>query len=572
MTLPALVQKKNRPDRRPPLKLKRPTASPSAPSHRADPIAHLQRKIGNRAVAQLLNTNTEDLEGGFAPTVSTHFGHDFSPIPACATRPAKIQTKLTANTPGDKWEQEADRVADQVMRTPEPIVQRSCACGGGCPECQRPTDQPGQKKERLQTKLIRENDSGDDVAPPSVQEAVRSRGQPLDPVTSDFMETRFGFDFSKVRVHTNAEAVESTRAVNAQAYTVGHDIAFGDRQYAPHTLKGRRLLAHELTHVVHQRGASKTVLQPRRSGTVLQRKNGGSKPAKKSYRYSVTTSGCDKAPYSKATVEAAARKAFDKVKDGDCVKTETLKESILSKFNGLDINCKQDTNKGCGEAASYFSPVNIFPAALATGCGPLESTILHEVVHLTEWEPWGHRSLAAACEASCFGWGSGDPSQCTFEKGWVPALGVTGGGAFPSKGMPTWQARLYLGFERRSPIVGFVYPELGLGVGLIGETTTGGPNAITSGPSALVSLLGGLRLDPGKPGGGHVSFFGGPGVAMGSGKMAPGAEAGVALGYRWRWLDFSVDAGLAYDPTREAGMDRLFTLGASIRIGPSVPH
>ena len=138
--------------------------------------------------------------------------------------------------------------------------------------------------------------------------------------------------------------------------------------------------------------------------------------------------------------------------------------------------------------------------------------------------------------------------------------------------MPTWQARLYLGFERRSPIVGFVYPELGLGVGLIGETTTGGSSAITSGPTALVSLLGGLRLDPGKPGGGHVSFFGGPAAVIGSGKGALGAEAGVAIGYRWRWLDLAVGTGFAYDPTREAGMDKLYTLGASIKIGPSVPR
>ena len=546
----------------------RPCRAFTGQSREVSSILPFQRTIGNQAVQRLMQTNAEELEFSATSTASPRFAHDLGRVPLHANARARLLTKLTVNDPGDIYEQEADRIADQVIRMPEPNLQRACAGGGGCPK--RRKEEGGH--EQLRTKRVQALGTRGTEVPPSVHEVLRSPGQPLDPATRTFFEPRFGHDFSQVRVHTDSQAAASARAVNAIAYAVGQDIAFGEGQYAPQTVEGRQLLAHELTHVVHQRGASDTVSQPRRSSAVLQRKNAGSKPAKKSYPYSVTASGCDKAPYNTGTVEAAARKAFDQVKDSDCVKSETLKENILSKFNGLDINCKQDTNKGCGDATSYFSPVNIYPAALASGCGPLESTILHEVVHLTEWEPWGHRSLAAACEASCFGWGSGDPSQCTFEKGWVPALGVTGGGAFPGKGTPTWQARLYLGFERRSPIVGFVYPELGLGVGLIGETTTGGPSAITSGPSALVSLLGGLRLDPGKPGGGHLSFFGGPAVVMGSGKMAPGAEAGVALGYCWRWLDFSVDAGLAYDPTREAGMDRLFTLGASIRIGPSVPR
>ncbi len=85
-------------------------------------------------------------------------------------------------------------------------------------------------------------------------------------------------------------------------------------------------------------------------------------------------------------------------------------------------------------------------------------------------------------------------------------------------------------------------------------------------------MLAGLRLDPGRPGGIHLSFFGGPALAIGSGKKEIGAEAGMALGYRWRWLDLSVNAGKTDDPTREAGMDRLFTLGATLQIGPSVPR
>ena len=88
--------------------------------------------------------------------------------------------------------------------------------------------------------------------PPIVQEVLRSSGQPLDIQTRAFMEPRFGYDFSQVRVHTNEKAANSARAVNALAYTVGKDIAFGIGQYAPETGRGQKLMAHELAHVVQQ--------------------------------------------------------------------------------------------------------------------------------------------------------------------------------------------------------------------------------------------------------------------------------------------------------------------------------
>src|SRR5205823_2267360 len=90
------------------------------------------------------------------------------------------------------------------------------------------------------------------TVPPVVHNVLRSPGQALEPGTRAFMEPRFGHDFSQVRVHTDAQAAESARAVNALAYTVGQDVVFGVGQYAPRTLEGKRLLAHELTHMVQQ--------------------------------------------------------------------------------------------------------------------------------------------------------------------------------------------------------------------------------------------------------------------------------------------------------------------------------
>jgi uncharacterized protein DUF4157 len=127
------------------------------------------------------------------------------------------------------------------------LLQRRCPCGGTpgadgeCAECRR-------KRLGLQRKATNQ-------APPVVHEALNSPGRPLDANTRAFMEPRFGHDFSQVRVHADEKAAESARAVGALAYTVGRDVVFGAGHYAPETREGRRLLAHELAHVVQQAGS-----------------------------------------------------------------------------------------------------------------------------------------------------------------------------------------------------------------------------------------------------------------------------------------------------------------------------
>jgi hypothetical protein len=106
-----------------------------------------------------------------------------------------------------------------------------------------------------QSNLLSRRDNGQGraaSAPPIVHEVLNSPGQPLDDATRAYMEPRFGHDFSKVRVHADGKAAESARAVNAVAYTVGRDVAFDLGQYQPRTVAGKKLLAHELTHVIQQ--------------------------------------------------------------------------------------------------------------------------------------------------------------------------------------------------------------------------------------------------------------------------------------------------------------------------------
>jgi hypothetical protein len=136
------------------------------------------------------------------------------------------------------------------------LLQRQCGYGGAagmtgeCAECNARRLTP----HRYSASLDRQVD-----VPTIVNEAINSPGQPLDPVTRSQMESRFGHDFSRVRVHTDARAAESALAVDAQAYTLGQEIVFRDGQYAPGAADGAKLLAHELAHVVQQsRGAAQT--------------------------------------------------------------------------------------------------------------------------------------------------------------------------------------------------------------------------------------------------------------------------------------------------------------------------
>lgn len=111
----------------------------------------------------------------------------------------------------------------------------------------------------MQSRLLQSrsaNHSAPATVPPIVREVLRSPGQPLTHETRAFMQSRFGHDFSRVRVHTDAKAAESARAVNALAYTVGRDVVLGAGRYAPGTAGGKGLLAHELTHVLQQRHAA----------------------------------------------------------------------------------------------------------------------------------------------------------------------------------------------------------------------------------------------------------------------------------------------------------------------------
>jgi Domain of unknown function (DUF4157) len=186
--------------------------------------------------------------------------YDFSEVAIYPSAPTSVQAKLAVGSPSDSCEQEADRVSEQVVRMVEPPVQRSDARSAVC--LGDPMHQPESRpqREQLQMSSVGSGALGQTAAPPVVGEVLRSPGQPLDSETRAFMEPRFGYDLSQVRIHTDGQAAESSRALHAQAYAVGSDIVFAAGHYAPGTSSGMGLLAHELTHVVQQmRGTSPVV-------------------------------------------------------------------------------------------------------------------------------------------------------------------------------------------------------------------------------------------------------------------------------------------------------------------------
>jgi len=126
------------------------------------------------------------------------------------------------------------------------ILQR-CSNGVECAECRTKRE---QREGTLQRAAV--NAAPAPAVPSIVHDVLNSPGQPLDAGIRAFMEPRFNYDFSGVRVHTGETAGQSAKAIHAHAYTVGRDVVFGTGRYAPQTSEGKKLLAHELTHVVQQ--------------------------------------------------------------------------------------------------------------------------------------------------------------------------------------------------------------------------------------------------------------------------------------------------------------------------------
>lgn len=215
-------------------------------------------------------------------TSAEKLSFSFNNIPVHKSKPASIQPKLLVNTPGDEYEQEAEAVTDKIMRMQDTeipqlklsrsnIIHRKCeTCGKEEMEEENKNegDLTGQltiiqrkcvKCEEEETLQRKESAGNAPALSYIVNQTLQSSGQPLDTATRSFMEPRFGYDFSKVRIHDDPVAHRGAKDINALAYTHQHNIVFARGRYQPKTKEGRQLLAHELTHVIQQNGETQNI-------------------------------------------------------------------------------------------------------------------------------------------------------------------------------------------------------------------------------------------------------------------------------------------------------------------------
>ncbi|HWT11209.1 MAG TPA: DUF4157 domain-containing protein [Allosphingosinicella sp.] len=185
---------------------------------------------------------------------------------------AAVQPKLAVARSDDAFEQEADRIADRVMGMAEPKSQPDSA--GPAPGGPRPPLEAAPPIRRRAENAGAAAEAGDSLI------SGLGSGRPLDSALRRYFEPRFGADFSRVRIHTGIAADKAARSVEALAFTYGNDVVFRSDRYSPGPGQGRRLIAHELAHVVQQRGSGPRIQRqaacpPRIAGEVARSRTPG---------------------------------------------------------------------------------------------------------------------------------------------------------------------------------------------------------------------------------------------------------------------------------------------------------
>jgi hypothetical protein len=330
-----------------------------------------------------------------------------------------LRAKAEVAPAGDPAEAAADRLADRAL-----AAQPRCACGGvpgpdgECASC---------RLERLRT-----------AAPRLVEDALGTPGRPLDASTRAFFEPRLGADLGDVRVHTGTRAAEAARGLGARAFALGSEMAFGPGEYAPASTDGRRVLAHELAHVVQQDAGTPKIRRLVRNRMVSCRTTGltGGVPAG-------TLSGAD----AVATIQAADAVAIDLATRAEnrlhdqlaafgtpgYAADATLDAALMTRF-GLALATAGDrptiaiVEREIRAVRRFLESGNIFYVCRDAGCDPGDwaftfvgehtirlcrpfwnapnanqqgATILHEAMHLwwDQIDDHGHRPLH---NAHCF--------------------------------------------------------------------------------------------------------------------------------------------------------------------------
>lgn len=261
-----------------------------------------------------------------SPTSIAHF-HNFTQIPAYSP---VIQAKLTIGAPNDRYEQEADRIAAQVVQQLHhpASIQR-----------QGKLDKTIQAKSMLQ----RPDAIVTSEADPEVATAIdrqRGRGQSLDIGLQQSMGQAMGADFSGVKVHTDSQSDQLNKSIQAKAFTTGQDVFFRQGAYNPGKSEGQKLLAHELTHVIQQRGGTAHTMQRKpENATVLKTKSG----VHKSNQKKVATDEADVLAVQSGGLLGTGIK--DRLQKGDVVMVDFDQQSADGKYVWIQYQNKKGETK-----------------------------------------------------------------------------------------------------------------------------------------------------------------------------------------------------------------------------------
>ncbi|MEN8177723.1 MAG: DUF4157 domain-containing protein [Pseudomonadota bacterium] len=369
-------------------------------------------------------------------------------------RSERLQAKLRISTPGDAFEREADRVAEQVMRmqVPQPssAIGKSSQTNSALPHggtIQRICATCAEEEALIQTKTT-------GVSTPEVTPAIsngiralKGGGRSISKSEQHFFGPRIGADFSNVRVHDDMRAATLARSINARAFTIGHNVVFGAGEYSSGTSSGRKLLAHELTHVVQQNEwersfADLSVVAPA-SNTVMREDDDNSQQysgctqdqidaieaarraaAVRCQRAAFQTKGIvppgppgrrDPAEDARRRARRIARRIF-----GEDLNMEQV-GNIVSEMGGrlasgsLPFTCAPATDSNCGNRAAYVignrAPVFLCPAFFNNSSDEERiRTLVHEAAHLSGiGEAIGESYCAIYdCDTSCGGFDVAD--------------------------------------------------------------------------------------------------------------------------------------------------------------------
>ncbi|WP_445249316.1 eCIS core domain-containing protein [Microcoleus sp. OTE_8_concoct_300] len=216
------------------------------------PFPEIARKEEGKE-ASLDSTGRKDIKPGAAiDNINRAIASVSPPVHSPTVLPGGVQAKLTLGAPGDMYEQEADRVARQVV---DEIHSSAFQAPKKRSEGERKPDSGEAGRVQRQITVRAAGDAGGEISSEweTQLQGAKSGGLPLSPTVKEPMERAFGADFGGVRVHTGAQADMLARSIQAKAFTAGQDVFFRQGAYEPGSRGGQELIAHELTHVVQQR-------------------------------------------------------------------------------------------------------------------------------------------------------------------------------------------------------------------------------------------------------------------------------------------------------------------------------